>query len=178
MSRVLVLLLGFLVVGISGCMKDADYPLAQLDYKRIAKAPESTNYLHLYFSSNISLDAIFNRAEGISRTSEVLECSLEQPAIFAMDHVIPVVGSGLIDREGQIGARFFYKASLFFGETQNNGGHYKYISRDRFMALADGRHSIPCKVKISALWFEAYYSEAFDLPVADVLPLIPEQRER
>ncbi|MBB4866544.1 hypothetical protein HNP46_005449 [Pseudomonas nitritireducens] len=154
-------------------MKDTSDPLVDLRYSHIEKAPQP-DYFYLYFSSDISLDSILSRSKGISRASEGLECSLEQPAVFEMNHVIASFGAGHLDRDGSVDGRFMYKANFFFGETADEGGTYRYLRRERLVELLGARSSIPCKVKISALGYKAYYSKSFSLPMAEVLPLVLE----
>lgn len=155
----------------SACMKDPHYPIANLSY--IETAPSTMGFrAELRFSSDYDLDSVFSKTDNMPRTHEGLYCSFESPPVFEMQHQIPAYIVGLIEREPSNDSAHFYKAKLQFEEIDQNGAA-QLIRKERVIFLAAGRPSIPCKVKINAWGYKAYYSNAFQLPIADFINLIP-----
>lgn len=158
----------------SACMKDHHQPIANLAYLRAEPEAGRVSF-NLFFASDLDLDQVYSRLDGSGKIGQSLSCSLEREPVFAMDHVIPLFGSGTLERVGQEGGRFLYRTSLHFSETTDEGRSEQFIDQRRFNEALAGRTTVPCKVVMTAYGYRAYFSNTLTLPAAELLPLLPRQ---
>jgi hypothetical protein len=156
----------------SACMKDHHQPIANLAYLRVEPEAERVSF-NLFFASEIDLDEVYSRLDGSGKIGQSLSCSLERDPVFAMDHVIPLFGSGTLERVGQEQGRYLYRSSLHFSETTDEGRSDRFIDQRRFNEALAGRTTVPCKVVMTAYGYRAYFSNTLMLPAGEVLPLLP-----
>lgn len=166
-NNLLLLLTTAAAVSLLGCTKETNEPIAELKYLSIEKRAEPY-YFDLRFSSNIDLDSIFNRSKNISRTHSGLYCSLEQPAIFKMDHPMQAYGYGILYPEKSNDQANSYRALFTFIELDDRNKEIK-IPTSRVLELTQGRPTIACRVMINAWSYNAYYTHEFQLPLTEAV---------
>lgn len=158
----------------SACMKDHHQPIANLAYLH-AEADAGRVSFNLFFASDIDLDEVYSHLDGSGKIGQSLRCSLGREPVFAMDHVIPLFGSGTVERAGQEQGRFLYRSSLHFAETTDEGRSERFIDQQRFIEALAGRSTVPCKVVMTAYGYRAYFSNTLMLPAGELLPLLPRE---
>lgn len=160
--------IGLCFLIISGCQRDHHGPIASLTFVRAEKTDKFA-YYDIYFSSDRDLDDVYP-----DPITQFLICSLEPRPVFERDHVIPIFGLAEIRPNPEVRG-FSYIANMHFSETKDGGISDSFIYKDRFKKLTAGLESVPCKVYMTSFGFKAYYSSSMMVPLADLLPLIPEK---
>jgi len=156
----------------TGCVKTASIPPADLTL--LSFGPGASQLLTARFSSTVDLQRAFNDYENANQLVPTLICSLDGDGDFSTEHEIAVKAEGRVSAssDSQANDRFF--SELIFYYRDANGTQRDLNDYDAFKPLLAAQASVPCKVRITAYGYKAYYTHTLLIPS----PLMLEQMSR
>lgn len=164
------ILLFLLVAACSSCAKDHNKLAADLKFLSVEREGALSLY-DIRFSSDMNIQDLYGRGEGVGQASTMLVCALERDDDFSVDHTIERSAYGLIEKKssGNTAGEFSYVSSAFLSETLNKGTSRRNLSADELNAMLLSKKNIPCKVVVTAYGYKPYYSKTMSIPSADLL---------
>lgn len=155
-----VIYLGVLLC--SGCVKTASIPPADLTLSSFGLGPD--NLFTAHFSSTVDLERAFNDYEKANQLTPTLICSLNRDTEFSSKHPIAVKAEGRVNASGQVRPNYKFSSNLIFYYTNPDGTQRDLNDYDAIKPLLTSQISIPCKVRITAYGYQAYYSNTLFIP--------------
>jgi hypothetical protein len=93
-----------------------------------------------------------------------LICSLNRDTEFSSEHSIPVKAEGRVTASSQAKPNYKFSSDLIFYYTNPNGTQRDLNNYDAIKPLLASQASIPCKVRMTAYGYEAYYTNTLFIP--------------
>jgi hypothetical protein len=146
----------------TGCVKTASIPPANLTLSSFGLGP--TNLFTAQFNSTVDLQNVFNDAEKANQLPPTLICSLNRDTEFSSEHPIAVKAEGRVNASGQVRPNYKFSSDLIFYYTNPDGTQRDLNDYDAIKPLLTSQTSIPCKVRITAYGYEAYYTNTLFIP--------------
>ncbi|WP_166219617.1 hypothetical protein [Pseudomonas atagonensis] len=146
----------------SGCVKTASIPPADLTLSSFELG--ASNLFTAHFSSTVDLQNAFNDYEKANQLSPTLICSLNRDTEFSSEHSIAIKAEGRVLASSQAKPNYKFSSELIFYYTNPNGTQRDLNDYEAIKPLLESQTSIPCKVRITAYGYEAYYSNTLDIP--------------
>jgi len=146
----------------SGCVKTASIPPADLTLSSFRMG--SSNLFTAHFSSTVDLQNAFSDYEQSNQLSPTLICSLNRDTEFSSEHPIAVKAEGRVIASSPAKPNYNFSSELIFYYTNPNGTQRDLNDYDAIKPLLESQNSIPCKVRITAYGYEAYYSNTLLIP--------------
>ncbi|MFI8221852.1 hypothetical protein [Pseudomonas sp. NPDC085632] len=146
----------------TGCVKTAGIPPADLTLSSFALS--SNNLFTAYFSSTVDLQNAFNDYEKSNQLIPTLICSLNRDMEFSSEHSIAIKAEGRVTASSQAKPNYKFSSDLIFYYTNPNGTQRDLNDYDAIKPLLTSQASIPCKVRITANGYEAYYTNTLFIP--------------
>ncbi|MGX0890945.1 hypothetical protein AB7M22_002953 [Pseudomonas sp. ADAK2 TE3594] len=146
----------------TACAKTASIPPADLTLSSFGLG--SNNLYTIIFTSNIDLLNAFNTYENANQLTPMLTCSLDHDLDFSVDHSINVKAEGRVTSKNESKNNYTFLADLVFYHTNVNGTQLDQNSYDVIKPLIAAQTSIPCKVRITAYGYKAYYTNTLLIP--------------
>ncbi|MEO6678011.1 MAG: hypothetical protein ABIO21_11600 [Pseudomonas sp.] len=164
------IVLFLLILACASCARDHNKPSANLEFLSVEREGRLPLY-DISFSSNIDLQDIYGRGEGLGQASNNLICALENDSDFSVGNTIERSAYGLIEKSasGHVQGAFNYVTRAFLSETRNKGTSRRNLSVDELNSILANKTDIPCKVVITAYGYKPYYSNTMHIPTADLL---------
>ncbi|WLG86900.1 hypothetical protein PSH97_10425 [Pseudomonas cucumis] len=148
----------------TACAKTASIPPTDLTLSSFGLGPN--NLYTIIFTSNIDLLNAFNTYENANQLTPILTCSLDNDLDFSVDHSINVKAEGRVTSESKSKTNHTFLADLVFYHTNLDGTQLDLNSYDVIKPLIAAQASIPCKVRIAAYGYKAYYTNTLLIPSA------------
>ncbi|KOX98888.1 hypothetical protein AM274_28370 [Pseudomonas nunensis] len=163
----------------SSCAKEHNKSSAIVEFLSV-KREEGLPLYDISFSSNIDLQDLYGRGEGLGQASTNLNCALENDSDFSVGNTIERSAYGLIEKSapGHVQGAFNYVTRAFLSETRNKGTSRRNLSVDELNSILANKTDIPCKVVITAYGYKPYYSNTMHIPTADLLREINKPRSK
>jgi len=155
-----VIYLGVLLC--TGCVKTASIPPADLTLSSFELGP--ANLFTAHFNSTVDLQNAFNDYEKSNQLSPTLICSLNRDMEFSSEHPIAVKAEGRVTASSQAKPNYKFSSDLIFYYTNADGTQRDLNDYDAIKPLLTSQASIPCKVRITAYGYEAYYTNTLFIP--------------
>ncbi|VVN44164.1 hypothetical protein [Pseudomonas fluorescens] len=155
-----VIYLGVLLC--TGCVKTASIPPADLTLSSFELGP--ANLFTANFNSTVDLQNAFNDYENSNQLSPTLICSLNRDMEFSSEHSIAVKAEGRVNASSQARPNYKFSSDLIFYYTNPDGTQRDLNDYDAIKPLLTSQASIPCKVRITAYGYEAYYTNTLFIP--------------
>ncbi|PNG41388.1 hypothetical protein A1354_08905 [Pseudomonas asplenii] len=146
----------------TGCVKTASIPPAELTLSSFELGP--ANLFTAHFNSTVDLQNAFNDYESSNQLSPTLICSLNRDMEFSSEHPIAVKAEGRVNASSQARPNYKFSSDLIFYNTNPNGAQRDLNDYDAIKPLLASQASIPCKVRITAYGYEAYYTNTLFIP--------------
>lgn len=146
----------------TACAKIASIPPADLTLSSFETGPN--NLYTITFTSNIDLLNAFNTYENANQLTPMLTCSLDNDLDFSVDHSINVKAEGRVTSKSESKINYTFLADLVFYHTNVDGTQLDQNSYDVIKPLIAAQTSIPCKVRITAYGYKAYYTKTLLIP--------------
>ncbi|CAI8969287.1 Lipoprotein [Pseudomonas sp. IT-232MI5] len=146
----------------TGCVKTASIPPADLTLSSFELGP--ANLFTAHFNSTVDLQSAFNDYENSNQLSPTLICSLNRDTQFSSEHPIAVKAEGRVTASSQAKPNYKFSSDLIFYYTNPNGTQRDLNDYDAIKPLLASQASIPCKVRITAYGYEAYYTNTLLIP--------------
>jgi hypothetical protein len=155
-----VIYLGVLLCG--GCVKTASIPPADLTLSSFGLGPD--NLFTAHFSSTVDLERAFNDYENAHQLTPTLICSLNRDPEFSSEHSITIKAEGRVTASSQAEPNYKFSSDLIFYYTNADGTQRDLNDYDAIKPLLASQASVPCKVRITAYGYEAYYTNTLFIP--------------
>jgi hypothetical protein len=146
----------------TGCVKTAGIPPADLTLSSFALS--ANNLFTAHFSSTVDLQNAFNDYEKSNQLTPTLICSLNRDMDFSSEHSIAVIAEGRVKASSQARPNYKFSSGLIFYYTNSNGTQRDLNDYDAIKPFLASQASIPCKVRITACGYEAYYTNTLFIP--------------
>ncbi|MGY1890184.1 hypothetical protein [Pseudomonas sp. SDT291_1_S447] len=150
------------VILCTGCVKTASIPPADLTLSSFELGP--ANLFTAHFNSTVDLQNTFNDYESSNQLSPTLICSLNRDMEFSSEHPIAVKAEGRVNASSQARPNYKFSSNLIFYYTNADGTQRDLNDYDAIKPLLASQASIPCKVRITAYGYEAYYTNTLLIP--------------
>jgi hypothetical protein len=155
-----VIYLGVLLC--TGCVKTASIPPADLTLSSFELGPATLFTAH--FNYTVDLQNAFNDYEKSNQLTPTLICSLDRDMEFSSEHSIAKKAEGRVTASSQAKPNYKFSSDLIFYYTNPNGTQRDLNDYDAIKPLLASQASIPCKVRITAYGYEAYYTNTLLIP--------------
>lgn len=146
----------------TGCVKTAGIP--PVDLTLSSSVLSSNNLFTAYFSSTVDLQNAFNDYEKSNQLTPTLICSLNRDIDFSSEHSIAIKAEGRVDASSQAKPNYKFSSDLIFYYANPDGTQRDLNDYDAIKPLLTSQTSIPCKVRITAYGYEAYYTNTLFIP--------------
>ncbi|TDV41621.1 hypothetical protein EDF87_11672 [Pseudomonas helmanticensis] len=146
----------------TGCVKTAGIPPADLTLSSFALS--SNNLFTAYFSYTVDLQNAFNDYEKSNQLTPTLICSLNRDIDFSSEHSIAIKAEGRVDASSQATPNYKFSSDLIVYYSNADGPQRDLNDYDAIKPLLASQASIPCKVRITAYGYEAYYTNTLFIP--------------
>jgi hypothetical protein len=146
----------------AGCVKTTSIPPADLTLSSFELGP--ANLLTAHFNSTVDLQNAFNDYENSNQLSPTLICSLNRDMEFSSEHPIAVKAEGRVTASSQAQPNYRFSSDLIFYYTNPDGTQHDLNDYDAIKPLLASQASVPCKVRITAYGYEAYYTNTLFIP--------------
>ena len=146
----------------SGCVKTASIPPADLTLSSFGLGPD--NLFTAHFSSTVDLESAFSDYEKSNQLTPTLICSLNRDMEFSSEHSIAIKAEGRVNASSQARPNYIFSSDLIFYYTNPDGTQRDLNDYDAIKPLLASQPSIPCKVRITAYGYEAYYTNTLLIP--------------
>jgi hypothetical protein len=146
----------------TGCVKTASIPPADLSLSSFGLG--SDNLFTANFSSTVDLQSAFNDYEKANQLTPTLICSLNRDMEFSSEHSIAINAEGRVTASTQAKPNYKFSSGLIFYYTNENGTQRDLNDYDAIKPLLASQASIPCKVRITAYGYDAYYTNTLMIP--------------
>ncbi|MFZ3282774.1 hypothetical protein [Pseudomonas sp.] len=146
----------------TGCVKTAGIPPAELTLSSFTLSPN--NLFTAHFSSTVDLQSAFNDYEKSNQLTPTLICSLNRDMEFSSEHSIAIKAEGRVNASSQAKPNYKFSSDLIFYYTNPDGTQRDLNDYDAIKPLLASQASIPCKVRITAYGYEAYYTNTMFIP--------------
>ncbi|WP_085639233.1 MULTISPECIES: hypothetical protein [unclassified Pseudomonas] len=154
--------IGFAILLCAGCTKTANIPPANLTLSSFERGP--SHLLTARFTSTVDLQHAFNDYEKSNQLSPTLICSLNRDLDFSSEHTIDIRAEGRVTAISETRPHHTFSSELVFYYTQPNGTQRDLNDYDAIRPLLASQATIPCKVRITAYGYEAYYTNTLLIP--------------
>ncbi|WP_231674598.1 hypothetical protein [Pseudomonas quasicaspiana] len=152
----------FAILLCTGCAKTANIPPTDLTLSSFGPGP--SNLFTARFSSTVDLQNAFNDYENSNQLTPTLICSLNQDMEFSSEHSIAIKAEGRVAADSKTKPNYKFSSELIFYYTNPNGTQRDLNDYDSFKPLLASQTSIPCKVRITAYGYKAYYTNTLLIP--------------
>ncbi|MCF5706370.1 hypothetical protein GIV19_03600 [Pseudomonas syringae] len=156
----------------TACTKTADIPPADLTLS--SYGPGAKNLYTVNFSSNIDLLNAFNSYEKTNQLTPMLICSLEQGTDVSSARPLNIKAEGRVEATLRTKTSYGFASDLVFYYITPEGDQRNQNDYDAIKPLIEKQDVIPCRVRITAYGYNAYYTNTLSIPV----PLIMEKMSR
>lgn len=146
----------------SGCAKTASIPPADLTLSSFGLG--SNNLFTARFSSTVDLQNAFNDYEKSNQLTPTLICSLNRDLEFSSEHSINIKAEGRVTANSETKPNYKFSSELIFYYTNPNGTQRDLNDYDAIKPLLESQTSIPCKIRITAYGYKAYYTNTLLIP--------------
>lgn len=140
----------------AGCVKTANIPPADLTFSSFELGPN--NLFAVKFTSTVDLTNAFNDYENTNQLTPTLTCSLEGDMDFSSEHAINIKAEGLVVANSEAKPNFAFTSELVFYNTRPDGTQHDLNDYNAIRWILTKKSSIPCKVRITAYGYKAYYT--------------------
>jgi hypothetical protein len=151
----------------AGCAKTANIPPADLTLSSFEMGPN--NLFTVKFKSTVNLTRAFNDYENANQLTPTLTCSLNHDLDFSSEHSINVRAEGLVTAAEKPPQDFAYISELVFYNTKSDGTQHDLNDYEAIKPLLLTQPSVPCKVRITAYGYNAYYSNTLLIPTTAII---------
>ncbi|WP_248807310.1 hypothetical protein [Pseudomonas sp. MWU13-2100] len=148
----------------TACAKTASIPPADLALSSFELGPNSL--YTITFTSNINLLKAFNIYENANQLTPMLTCSLDHDLDFSANHSINVKAEGRVTAKSESKTSYAFITELIFYHTNLDGTQLDQNSYNVIKPLIATNILIPCKVRITAYGYKAYYTNTLLIPSA------------
>lgn len=127
------------------------------------------NLFTVKFKSTVNLTRAFNDYENANQLTPTLTCSLNHDLDFSSEHSINVRAEGLVTAAEKPPQDFAYISELVFYNTKSDGTQHDLNDYEAIKPLLLTQPSVPCKVRITAYGYNAYYSNTLLIPTTAII---------
>ncbi|WP_445178061.1 hypothetical protein [Pseudomonas sp. McL0111] len=150
----------------AGCVRTASIPPADLTLSSVETGPK--NLLIINFSSTVDLANAFNAYENANQLTPTLTCSLDGDMNFSPEHSISMRAEGLVATDSEFKSNFGFYSELVFYNTRADGTQHDLNDYEAIRPRLANQSSIPCKVRITAYGYKAYYTNTLFVPTKQI----------
>ncbi|POA50421.1 hypothetical protein C1893_02425 [Pseudomonas sp. MPR-ANC1] len=152
----------FLMLLCAGCAKTPVIPPAELALLSFEKS--ANNSFIVNFSSTVNLLIAFNHYERSNQLNPTLICSLDGDMEFSSEHAINVKAEGRVEENSENPSGYEFTTELLFYNVRHDGTQHDLNDYEAIRPLLIKQSFIPCKVRITAYGYKAYYTQTLLIP--------------
>lgn len=157
----------------AGCVKTANIPPADLTLSSFELGPN--NLFTVKFTSTVDLSSAFNDFENANQLTPTLTCSLDGDMDFSSEHAISIKAEGLVNANSKTKPNRTFISELIFYNTKPDGTQLDLNNYEAVRPLLTNKAFIPCKVRITAYGYAAYYTNTLIIPTKRITEQIFEK---
>ncbi|MCV4264491.1 hypothetical protein [Pseudomonas capsici] len=163
-------LICLLAISCTACVKTANIPPAELTLSSFGPAPDYPYTLD--FTSSVDLQHAFNDYENSNQLPPMLICSLDPDAEFSIERPINIRAEGRVEASNKTKPNYSFTSKLVFYYYNPDGSQRQHNDFEAIRPLLAKQESVPCKVRITAYGYKAYFTNTLFIPSAIIIEQI------